>query len=112
MRFGTKRSKHRHGKDDPTRVVPDSTAAVSAAAQEEARKGTAAADPVIGVTPEGETLPGSVVDGEFVAARDRVGPSKKTHGDDPVAAGEVPGENEAMADVWWTHGSPGEDDRG
>jgi hypothetical protein len=77
------------------RVVPDSSAAVGAAARLEARKGTAAADPVIGVTPEGQTLPGAVVDGEFVGADDLPRPGHKVAPSDEekartVKAGEVP----------------------
>ncbi|HEX4790502.1 MAG TPA: hypothetical protein VH372_18700 [Actinospica sp.] len=109
MRWGTKSPKSRHRRGGPGRVVRDSTAAVSAAAQEEARKGTAAADPVIGVTPEGQTLAGAVVDGEFVAATDRSAPRDRggQDADDPVAAGELLGENERMKHVWWSRRSAG-----
>jgi hypothetical protein len=98
------------------RVVPDSTAAVSREARAEARKGTAAADPVIGVTPEGQVLPGAVVDGQFVEA-DRPshteGPPSAdaepgegteqaaTRSEKAVAAGELPGENKRMKHVWF-----------
>ena len=62
--------RHSTGTTPPARVVPDSPAWLTPRAREEARKGTAAADPVIGVTPEGQVLPGAVVDGRFVAASD------------------------------------------
>lgn len=94
----------RQGRDRaPRRVVPDSTAAVSEAAREEARKGTAAADPVIGITPEGQTLPGAIVDGEFVESVDHfraTGPTGE-HAGESVAAGEFPGENERSKHFWW-----------
>ncbi|MBR7829289.1 hypothetical protein KDK95_23480 [Actinospica sp. MGRD01-02] len=106
MRFSPRRPKREHGDDRSGavgRVVPDSTAAVSVAAREEARKGTAAADPVIGFTPEGQMLAGSVVDGEFVAAESGATPEKieRKKSDDPVESGELPGENEPMKHVWW-----------
>jgi hypothetical protein len=100
----------------PTRVVPDSTAAVSQEARAEARKGTAAADPVIGVTPEGQVLQGAVVDGQFVEAdRHSHGPESPSADETPgqseeraaeraereVAAGEMPAENKRMKHVWW-----------
>ena len=92
MRWGTESPKNRHRQGSPGRVVRDSTAAVSAEAQEEARRGTAAADPVIGVTPEGQILAGAVVDGEFVAATDRSAPRDRggKHAEDPVAADSPP----------------------
>lgn len=97
------------------RVVPDSTAAVGADAVAEARKGTAAADPVIGVTPEGSVLYGAVVDGEFVdtgAARPTRAPRLAAHEeaearDAAVASGEIPGENERMKRFWWVRGAAG-----
>jgi hypothetical protein len=98
------------------RVVPDSTAAVSQEARAEARKGTAAADPVIGVTPEGQVLPGAVVDGRFVeadqhsqvegrpSADEKSGQSEEQaaqRAEREVAAGEMPAENKRMKHVWW-----------
>jgi hypothetical protein len=89
----------------PDRVVPDSTAATAQAAQEEARKGTAAAEPVIGITPEGQTLAGAIVNGEFVEAPEHLHGATAQAGsrdEERVASGEIPGENEAMKNTWWT----------
>jgi hypothetical protein len=92
-------------------VVPDSTAAVGADAVAEARKGTAAADPVIGVTPEGSVLYGAVVDGEFVetgAARPARAPrimARRQAKARDQAAGEVPGGNKWMKRFWWARGA-------
>lgn len=103
MKFGRKA-----GHEEQMRVVRDSTAAVDAAAVEEARKGTAAKDPVIGVTPEGEVLPGAVVDGEFVEAAGRprslespTEESLRSTREKDIAEGEVPADNKRMKNVWW-----------
>jgi hypothetical protein len=80
-------------------------AAVKAAALLEARKGTAAEHPAIVVTPDKKAHAGAFVDGVFVEARESsytehpAGMQERHERD--VAAGEVPGENEAMKNAWW-----------
>jgi len=85
--------------------MPDTADTAETDALQEARKGTAAAHPAIVVTPDKKAHSGAFVDGVFVEAHEssytRRPPRGPEEHEREVAAGEVPGENEAMRDKWW-----------
>jgi len=72
---------------------------------EEARKGTAAEHPALVVTPDKKAHAGAFVDGKFVEAPGSASSGQVAYSSEQrerdVAAGEVPGENEAMRQKWW-----------
>lgn len=94
--------------------TPDTADTAETDALQEARKGTAAEHPAIVVTPDKKAHSGAFVDGVFVEARESSYTQRPTRGSEQhereVAEGEVPGENEAMKNKWWTgrEGGPSE----
>lgn len=97
MRWGRRARKPQH--------TPETADTARSDALKEARKGTAAEHPAIVVTPDKKAHSGAFVDGVFVEARETsyTEPSPPDPGrhERDVAAGDVPGENEAMKHKAW-----------
>jgi hypothetical protein len=95
--------------------TPDTADTAESDALQEARKGTAAEHPAIVVTPDKKAHSGAFVDGVFVEARESSyterAPRDPGQHEREVAAGEVPGENEAMKHKSWVGGNGRDEER-
>lgn len=98
----------RRAHERPAHTTDEAAVAERVALQEaieEARKGTAARHPALVVTPDRKAHAGAFIDGRFVEAAASASTGEVSYSAEQrerdVAAGEVPGENEAMRQKWW-----------